>query len=135
MERLGYGPSNYEEDDQDYDEDEVDEYEEEHHRGFRANFNDDYPGEGDSTWRELLTKEMSRHGEKLEDLVASSSTRDNWLDYRFSSDYGEPEGPSFTAWSQHRVYFPLEYDGMEVVRSVSRHPDGKPARHIETLSP
>jgi hypothetical protein len=82
-----------------------------------------------TSWRELLTKEMSVHGESFTDIEFSTLT-DKQLDNRFCDGLGEYEDTPFTVWTKNRVYFPACYDGSSWVASVSRNPDGKPTEHI-----
>ena len=81
-----------------------------------------------STWKELLEYAMKKRGEKLADLEANTLTEADMVK-EFDSGYGGTEGVPFTAWSAKTVYFPICYDGVEWVGSVSRHPDGKPTEH------
>ena len=52
------------------------------------------------------------------------------LDYDFDDGFGGTNGPSFTAWTLTRVYFPAEYDGSEWIDSVPRHPSNNATCHI-----
>jgi len=84
-----------------------------------------------ATWRELITEEMEWHDETLDDVVAAApELATGWLDDEFHNGYGSSEGCAFTVWTTHYVYFPGVYDGKEWVASVSRHPDGKPTKHV-----
>jgi hypothetical protein len=82
------------------------------------------------TWRELITKTMSRFDENFEDVVHSVSENDNWLDINFDNGYGLAEGQPFTLWTKNRVYFPVQYDGSEWVESVPRNPNQEVKSHI-----
>lgn len=82
-----------------------------------------------TSWRVMLLREMARHGETLDDVEAHTFT-DSDLDAGFSVAYGATKGCAFTVWTRKRVYFPAQYDGMEWVESVARHPDGLPTQHV-----
>ncbi len=82
-----------------------------------------------ASWRELITAEMSAHGETWAD-VASCTLDDTGLDRKFRDGYGSEEGAHFTLWTERRVYFPACYDGSEWVASASRNPDGVAMRHV-----
>ena len=96
-----------------------------------------------TTWRELITKEMDVRGDSWINVVSvalpdkphqiytgSSQWITPHLDAEFSNGYGSHEGCSFTVWTNHYVYFPAVYDGLEWVASVSRNPDGVPTEHV-----
>lgn len=51
------------------------------------------------------------------------------IDYEFDSGYGGENGPSFTAWTTNRVYFPVMYDGSEWISSVPRNPCDEATGH------
>ena len=53
--------------------------------------------------------------------VLSDNKMDD-LDVLFEKGFGGPEGRPFIMWTEDWVYFPLEYDGAETVRSVPRNP-------------
>ena len=82
------------------------------------------------TWRELISSEMKKHADSFDNLVSCTLSDDD-LDEEFDSGYGKTRGKPFTLWTKDRVYFPLSYDGLEFVGSVSRFPDGKPTEHIQ----
>lgn len=106
------------------------------------------PRQTDTTWRELITREMACHGDSwgLVESIAVTKPGDSWegipaqellgselqaeLDRGFYSGFGRPEGAWFTVWTSARVYFPVVYDGAEECASVSRHPDGIATEHI-----
>lgn len=92
-----------------------------------------------SCWREMLLDEAQCHGDDLTELVIfpettlwpqrrwsiepeEGATEQSTLDVTFDTGYGSAQGPSFTAWSANRVYFPLCYDGSEWVGSAPRNP-------------
>ena len=77
------------------------------------------------TWREDLTRELEHHGETWGDVVHSVGD----LDREFDHGYGGPDGPPFTLWTKHRVYFPLCYDGAESVGSCPRNPCAHACEH------
>lgn len=103
-----------------------------------------------TTWRELITAEMNRFGERLDEALAVTrfppsdpevpATHDegNWLDVRFENSHGTANGHSFRLWTPNRVYFSHVYDGEETCRSVPRHPETATAEdrtHVEQTTP
>ena len=82
-----------------------------------------------NNWRTMIAEEMKNHGESFEDVI-SCTLSDAGLDAIFDDMYGSPAGEPFTLWAKSRVYFPVTYDGAEMVSSVSRFPDGKPTQHV-----
>ena len=82
-----------------------------------------------TTWKEEIAIEMADHGETWLD-VESCTLTESQLGAVFDCERHFKEGAPFTVWTKNRVYFPLEYDGAEHARSVSRHPDGIPTEHI-----
>lgn len=81
------------------------------------------------SWRQLITNEMSRHGEVWENVRYSTLSIEQ-LDVPFPTGVGLACGRPFTLWTDRRVYFPAVYDGMEWCASVSRIIDGLPTEHI-----
>ncbi len=83
------------------------------------------------TWRELIAKEMNRVGETWSD-VTSMTLSQSELDSNFDDGVGSdpPIGIPFALWTHSRVYFPVKVDWGEYVGSASRHPDGKPIKHV-----
>lgn len=82
-----------------------------------------------TTWREEIVNCMRSSHETWDDVV-NVVICEGGLDKEFNSDYGLIEGPFFTLWTEKRVYFPVDYDGSESVRSVSRNPDGRETYHV-----
>ena len=82
-----------------------------------------------TTWRKEITKEMRTFKETWDDVV-SVVIKEGGLDQEFNPGYGCIEGPFFTVWTKKRVFFPVDYDGSESVRSVSRNPDGQSTYHL-----
>lgn len=80
------------------------------------------------SWKELITDEMSEHGESWSDIVSITLSNDE-VEEEFDRGYGGTNGRPFTAWTANRVYFPICYDGSEWCGSVSRNPNGKPTDH------
>jgi hypothetical protein len=79
------------------------------------------------TWRELIAYELESHpGESIISVAPDESA----LDVRFDGNYGTPNGPAFTAWTQNRVLFPVSYDGAESVSSVPRNPSDEATGHV-----
>jgi hypothetical protein len=82
------------------------------------------------TWREILSEAMSEYGERIEDIVSITLSEEE-LDIKFRAGYSAfAEGLPFTAWTENRVYFPVDHDGAEGVKSVPRNPNGVPTEHI-----
>ena len=82
------------------------------------------------TWKSYITAKMNIFNESWDDVVSCTLTEEELREQFNSELYGVTEGRPFTLWTKTRVYFPVQYDGMEWVESVSRHPDGKPTRHF-----
>ncbi|WP_051305068.1 hypothetical protein [Chitinilyticum litopenaei] len=82
-----------------------------------------------SSWRELLTAELTKQGESMTDILQCTLS-DEELDALFYAGYGPVEGKPFTAWTERRVYFPAWHDGSEWVDSVPRHPCDEAKRHV-----
>ena len=83
-----------------------------------------------TTWKQLLELSLVDNQESFEDIVAYTPQDGKWLDYYFDDDSKSIEGEFFTVWTKARVYFPVQYNGIEWVESVSRNPDGKPTKHL-----
>lgn len=77
-----------------------------------------------TTWRKELSAAFAEFGDDWENIESNTMT-DEEMDQLFYYGYGGVEGVSFTVWTKMRVYFPICYDGAELVGSVSRNPDGK----------
>lgn len=75
----------------------------------------------DTSWKEDIEKELKRHGETWDDVVAHTLS-DEDFNKKFDHGYGGVEGSPFTLWTKNRVYFPACYDGAEWVASVQRNP-------------
>ena len=94
-----------------------------------------------TTWRKLITEEMTKHGDSFDNLAGLAlGITEKWdydtdedivtpgsLDTEFDSGFGSAEGCPFTFWTYTRVYFPVVYDGAEWVGSVPRYPDSNEA--------
>ena len=81
------------------------------------------------TWRENITKEMSRNGEAWDDAVSVSwdKSADEFLVNQGESvtlDSNVFWRAKFTIWTKKRVYFPAVYEDHQWTESVSRDPDG-----------
>jgi hypothetical protein len=85
--------------------------------------------EPNTSWRQLITEEMGRHGDSWEDVEATTLT-DAVLDRPFYDGYGSQEGAAFTLWTDKRVYFPVMYDGSEWAASVPRNPNAEATAHV-----
>lgn len=81
----------------------------------------------DATWRQLIADEMQRVNDS--GPIISIAPGESVLDVQFNSGFGTAQGPPFTAWTEQRVYFPVEYDGAEWVQSAPRHPNGEVMNH------
>ena len=81
-----------------------------------------------TSWRievALLMVELEDKGP----LIACTLTDDEF-DRRFDAGYGGTRGDPFTAWTETRVYFPVQYDGSEWVGSVPRNPCDEKSSHM-----
>lgn len=100
-----------------------------------------------STWREMIEVEARDTGDDIAGLVVypetvlwpigyyddeplEGATQQPTLDVQFDNGYGLIDGPNFTAWSERRVYFPVDYDGSEWVASVPRNPAEVATKHV-----
>lgn len=77
--------------------------------------------------KDALATALSENGEKWSDIVSSTLTEAE-LNRPYSCDC--EDFPSFTVWTEGRVYFPATYDSSGWIDSVSRHPDGIPTKPI-----
>ena len=82
-----------------------------------------------STWKEMIECAMNENGESWCDVESSTMTEDEMNNEFDAGCSASIEGCPFTIWTKNRVYFPICYDGVEWVGSVSRNPDGKPTEH------
>lgn len=72
-----------------------------------------------TTWRAEIAYEMTRcHIHHTGDI-----------DTPFDPNWGEHNGAAFTAWTEHRVYFPVVYDGAEWAGSAPRNPCDEATGH------
>lgn len=83
-----------------------------------------------TTWRELIQKEMKKNNDSFDNIEFSISREENWLDLDFDRGYGFKEGPPFSLWTKTRVYFPVTYNGSEWCSSVPRNPSEEIIKHI-----
>lgn len=104
-----------------------------------------------STWRKLISEEMTTNGESWEEIRYGviGVTRMEWedriyprrwvstdnlshpaWDVEFDAGYGGTEGAPFTVWTDGFVYFPVQYDGSEWASSVPRHPRDLTCNHV-----
>lgn len=74
-----------------------------------------------ATWREKLERKLVDFGEAWEDIEYVYPEK-SVLDVPFDDGYGLPEGPEFLVFTTKRIYFPVCYDGAEMIGSVPRHP-------------
>ena len=91
--------------------------------------------EGDSSWKQDLVGAMAEWGDPGPVLKITAGPRDfsyektPAFDEPFDHGYGGARGCSFTAWTEQRVYFPVEYDGSEWIGSVPRNPCDEATPH------
>ncbi len=81
-----------------------------------------------TTWRKELDDALKANNEDWKD-VAGNTLTEKELDTIFDNGYGGSEGCPFTLWTNHRVYFPVVYDGAEWVGSVPRDPCNEKTSH------
>ena len=82
------------------------------------------------TWKKLIEEEFEIRKDSWNNLVMMSPSDGKWLDYYFDDESKNIEGFPFTLWTKTRVYFPLAYEGIESVGSVSRVPNNLPTKHL-----
>ena len=85
--------------------------------------------QSDCSWRELIEREMERHGECWDDVEDMTLSAEE-VDRKFDGGYGGSEGVPFTLWTANRVYFPGVYDGAEWCESVPRNPCDEAKEHV-----
>lgn len=73
------------------------------------------------SWKTMLEQHMKAKGESFDDLVKMTLSEDE-LNTPFDNCYGLSNGMAFFAWTNNRVYFAVDYDGLEYVSSVPRNP-------------
>ena len=73
------------------------------------------------SWKIMLEDHMKAKGESFNDIVKITLTEDE-LNTPFENAYGNSSGEAFFAWTNNRVYFAVDYDGLEYVSSVPRNP-------------
>ena len=92
-----------------------------------------------TTWRKLITEEMSYHDETWDDVAGQalgvndcSCDEDSApsFDTEFYDGFGGADGCHFTVWTAKRVYFPVVYDGAESVGSAPRNPCSEACAHV-----
>jgi hypothetical protein len=81
-----------------------------------------------TTWRQ----ELEAEGEVTEDdsPIVAYAPDEAAFDVEFYSGYGGTNGPSVLAWSEKRVYFPVQYDGAEWLGSAPRNPVPEGQGHV-----
>ena len=82
-----------------------------------------------TTWRKLISEEMKERGDCWDNVVMTMP-RAGFLDIEFDDGFGGHEGVPFTLWTKDRVYFPMEYDGADLVRSAPRNPCDEAMDHV-----
>lgn len=81
-----------------------------------------------TTWRDEVTNEMTAQGDPGP-LLAVSPNEDVFNE-RFDAGFGGTNGPQFLAWTEQRVYFPVNYDGAESAGSAPRNPVPLGQQHV-----
>jgi hypothetical protein len=80
-----------------------------------------------TTWRMKLSEAMKEAGDS--GPVVSYAPSLAAFDVEFNCGFGGTEGPPVLAWTDTRVYFPVEYDGAEWLGSAPRHPQAEGQEH------
>lgn len=78
-----------------------------------------------ATWNQLLNEAA-----RGDTIVAKAPTDESVWDESFHDGYGTAEGKPVLAWSETRVYFPVEYDGSEWIGSAPRDPVKNGQLHV-----
>jgi len=73
------------------------------------------------TWREMISAEMRSNKDSFCHREYCTVT-DEVLAQKFDAYSCRPSGVPFVLWTTDYVYFSHDYDGMESVQSVPRHP-------------
>lgn len=81
-----------------------------------------------TTWRQEL--EQARQDTGDSSPVVAVAPSEDALDVEFDAGYGLGEGPDILIWTEHRVYFPVVYDGAEWLGSAPRNPTTSGQRHV-----
>jgi hypothetical protein len=71
-------------------------------------------------WKDEIRSVIEDNNDDPSELVHTMT--DDEYTREFNGGYGGTEGCSFTAWTDHYVYFPVQYDGSEWAGSAPRHP-------------
>ena len=74
-----------------------------------------------TTWNKMLKEICEKDGEEFANLKVFVE-KDGGMDKPFDNGFGGSEGPSFTAWGEKWVYFPIVYDGAEWIGHAPRNP-------------
>ncbi len=82
----------------------------------------------DASWSMMLEAEMHEAGDS--GPIIYCTLTDEKMERVFNTGFGGNEGEQFTAWSDARVYFPVNYDGAEWVGSAPRNPCDESTQHI-----
>ena len=86
-----------------------------------------------ANWRKLITKRMKNNNDNWDNkeyLFIGDGTDESLLDIEFDRSYGSIHGIPFTLWTKDYVYFPVCYDGKELVGIVPRNPKYFATYHI-----
>ena len=82
----------------------------------------------DTSWAEMLVEAMQKAGD-AGPLLHCTLTPEQ-MAARFCAGFGLCQGRPFTAWTEQRVYFPVDFDGSEWAASVPRHPCSEATVHV-----
>lgn len=80
-----------------------------------------------TTWKQQLDRAQKEA--KDEAPIIACTLDEAGLAREFCDGFGGTEGKPFTAWTENRVYFPVQYDGAEWVESVPRDPCSEATNH------
>ncbi len=81
-----------------------------------------------TTWRAQLESAMREAGDA--GPVIAYAPAESAFDVAFDGGYGAACGPDVLAWTDSRVYFPVDYDGAESIGSAPRHPRPEGQGHV-----
>ena len=81
------------------------------------------------SWKEAIEIEMEVHADSWNNVESTVVRMVATLQHHSIHLLGYV-WEAVCVWTRDRVYFPLTYNGMEAVGSVSRNPDQKPVVHL-----
>jgi hypothetical protein len=82
-----------------------------------------------TTWRHELAAAMMSADDPGPILALAEDAAQSF-DVEFDSGFGSTNGPPVLAWTEHRVYFPACYDGLEWMASAPRNPQAEGQFHV-----